>query len=626
MENADPLIGRVIDRKYEIIEKIGIGGEATVYKAFQKNLERTVALKIINPSMRDEEEFIDKFIREAKNLAGIEHLHVVRIYDYGRDGNLSYIVMELLVGNTLDKVINRKKNLTIREIIDYMAPTADALQVIHDKGLIHRDIKSSNIFITDQDRPVLMDFGIAYSPNKTVSLYDLRATPQYMSPEHAAGKKLDGRSDLYSLGVVIYECLTGNVPFIGEDITSIIHKVIHEVPTMPPVIGKNTPKWLQALVTSLLSKEPANRIGTAREVSQILRNQSDTAKTFTVPILKGNKTVYGILASIGILIILAVILMFTTKGREKQSEIVSPSIDKNINSEDSRYLEQANLLFAENNFELAHRFFTRASKVTPGASGIENKLSICKRNIEGLIFSDYYVEIPSASFMMGNNSGGLDEQPEHEVELGTFRIGKYEITNLQYKTFLNALDCQADGHIGNRLVFLSAMNPAIQFTGDRFTVSSGAENFPVFGVTWYGADMFCREFGGRLPTEAEWEYLAMGNPPGNSPELGETAWYRSNSAENSHPVGSKRPNVFGLYDLQGNVWEWCSDNYQPGFYAMSAKNNPSGPLSGSSKVIRGGDFRSPAGILRPSYRSNANPDGFTGDFIGFRMVIPGSGT
>jgi serine/threonine protein kinase len=620
MENSDLLIGKIIDNKYEIIEKIGEGGEATVYKANQTNLDRVVALKIINKSLRDNDDFVNRFIREAKDLAGIEHPNVVRIYDYGKDEDLSYIVMELLNGDTLDKVIHKSVNLGVDQIIRYISPIADALQVIHDKNLIHRDIKSSNIFITNQGRPVLMDFGIAFATNKTVSIHDLRATPQYMSPEHAAGMKLDGRSDLYSLGVVLFECLTGNVPFGGENITVIIQKVINEIPELPAVISKSAPKWLQSLVLVLLNKKPENRIGTAREVHEILQNQRFNETVKTIKKLHQNKTIIAIVVAIGVLLIF-VIAALLLPGKETEAN--NPPMDEsqiNINK------DKALKFFNDNNFELSHRFYFRILQYQPDSPEISEKLAICIKNLVSTLFADEFVEIPGSSFFMGNPKGGSDEKPVHEVILNSFKISRFEITNKQYCVFLNAFNCSSNGIINNSQVFIPEINKAIYFSGDIFKVNTEFNEYPVYGVTWSGAFMFCKNFGGRLPTEAEWEYCAKYSESdfrfSGSNNADEIAWYSNNAAGKTHIVGSKMHNWCGVFDMNGNVWEWCFDNYQPAYYSISEKLNPTGPLSGTSKVIRGGDCTSPLNILRCTYRSNATAEGNTGDLIGFRMVVP----
>ena len=624
MENSDSLIGRIIDNKYEIIEKIGEGGDATVYKANQRNLDRIVALKIINESLRNNEDFVNRFIREAKDLAGIEHPNVVRIYDYGRDENLSYIVMELLIGDTLDRVISKNVKLNTAQIISYISPIADALQHIHDKNLIHRDIKSSNIFITTQGRSVLMDFGIAFTSNKTVSIHDLRATPQYMSPEHAAGLKLDGRSDLYSLGVVIFECLTGKVPFLGENITVIIQKVINEIPELPVLISKTTPKWLQNLVMQLLNKKPENRIGTANEVHRILIEQ--TYREPVKPLYRHFKNSKVMLLGISIVfLIIFLIIMYFLPG--KSSDLVtqneSTAIDK---SQISLYIEKASGFFNENNYELSHKYYLRVLKIKPGSNEATIKLDICHKKISASLFTDPNIKMPAGTFKMGNPNGGSDEKPVHDVSLSQFEISKFEITNKQYCAFLNAYDCNSEGFINNTKVFLPEFNKTIFYSDDLYKLNSDRAEFPVYGVTWYGAAMFCRVFGGRLPTEAEWEYCAQGSTPGyvitGNNSADETAWFSKNSSDQTHKVGSKKPNQAGIFDMNGNVWEWCFDNYQPAYYSISMSQNPQGPASGTSKVIRGGDCTSPPNILRSAYRSNADVEGNTGDYIGFRIVFP----
>lgn len=237
------------------------------------------------------------------------------------------------------------------------------------------------------------------------------------------------------------------------------------------------------------------------------------------------------------------------------------------------------------------------------------------------------VLVEGGTFLMGspNGVGDSDEHPQHQVTLSNYRISKYEVTNAQYAAFLNAKGNQTEG--GSTWYYEGGYMARIQKNGGVFVVSSGYENHPVNYVTWYGAKAYAEWVGGRLPTEAEWEYAARGGKYSQgytyagSNNVDAVAWYYGNSGNNTHPVGQKQPNELGLYDMSGNVWEWCSDWY--GAYSSNAQSNPTGPTSGISKNRRGGDFYYLAG---DGYTRIANRD--EGHLIdrrrtdGFRVVFP----
>ena len=195
--------------RFTIIEEIGRGGMATVYKAKQNNLNRLVALKIIHKNLIHYKEFLERFHREAQLSASLNHHNIVTIYDEGSENGIHYIAMEYLDGIDLHHIIQEKGRLKIDESVNIIAPIAEALNYAHNKGIIHRDIKSSNILITLDGKPVLTDFGIAHAASTTKLTQSgmVIGTPDYMSPEQAIGGEVDAQSDLYSLGIVLYECI-----------------------------------------------------------------------------------------------------------------------------------------------------------------------------------------------------------------------------------------------------------------------------------------------------------------------------------------------------------------------------------------------------------------------------------
>lgn len=261
--------------KYEIMEEVGRGGMATVYKALQKSLNRVVGLKVIHQNLVHDKEFLERFHREAQIAAAISHPNILTVYDEGHTRGIHYLTMEFIDGLDLLKLVKRKKKLTVEEIIKIFVPIAEALDHIHKKGLIHRDIKTSNIIITSEGRPILTDFGIAHaaSSSKLTKTGTVIGTPEYMSPEQAEGRQVDHRSDIYSLGVVIYECLSGRVPFKGENPISTIYKILHE--PLIPIIKKDStlPLWLSDVTSKLLAKDATTRFQNGSVLSQALQNR-----------------------------------------------------------------------------------------------------------------------------------------------------------------------------------------------------------------------------------------------------------------------------------------------------------------------------------------------------------------
>jgi len=192
--------------KYEILEVVGKGGMATVYKARQLNLNRLVAIKVVHPNLIHDTEFLNRFHREAQMAASLNHPNIVMIFDEGSLNGVHFIAMEYLEGKDLHCILQERGKLSVEQTVSIIKPIAEALDFAHSKGLVHRDVKSANILVTDSGRPVLTDFGIAHaaSGTKITQAGSVIGTPEYMSPEQAEGKDLDGRSDMFSLGIVMY--------------------------------------------------------------------------------------------------------------------------------------------------------------------------------------------------------------------------------------------------------------------------------------------------------------------------------------------------------------------------------------------------------------------------------------
>jgi len=240
-----------------------------------------------------------------------------------------------------------------------------------------------------------------------------------------------------------------------------------------------------------------------------------------------------------------------------------------------------------------------------------------------------WVNVSGGTFQMGSNDGDSDEQPIHTVTLSSFEITKYEVTNGQFSEFLNSIGCSADGNFNDaeygNVNYIYMSGAQISYSGGQFVPESGKTDFPVIYVSWYGAHAFALWAGGRLPTEAEWEFAARGGNNSNgytysgSNTVGDVAWYDGNSGNSNHQVGTKAPNELGIYDMSGNVWEWCNDWYDSNYYSSSPQNNPQGPSSGTVRVLRGGSWNYNANNCRVALRYWYDPVVTLYD-IGFRVA------
>ena len=262
------MIGKVIGDRYEILEKIGEGGMSYVYKARCKKLNRYVAVKVLKDSFKDNKDIVEKFKKEATAIANLSNPNIVNVLDVGTQEDLHYIVMELVEGNTLKAVINEKGKLSYEDAINIGLKVANALECAHRSNIVHRDIKPQNILVTSEGFVKVTDFGIAKSTGNTTIQYtnSVMGSAHYFSPEQAKGTYTDCRTDLYSLGVVLYEMVTGRVPFDGDSPVTIALKHMQEEPIPPKNINSRIPNSLNQLIIKAMSKEPIKRYQTSKEI------------------------------------------------------------------------------------------------------------------------------------------------------------------------------------------------------------------------------------------------------------------------------------------------------------------------------------------------------------------------
>ncbi|MCZ6856899.1 MAG: serine/threonine-protein kinase, partial [Gemmatimonadetes bacterium] len=268
------LVRDALKDEYDIEGELGRGGMAIVFHARERSLDREVALKVLPFSLSHDEEFVERFQREARTAAKLEHPNIIPIYRVGKTGNIIYFAMKYLRGKSLADVIREQGKLTPDEIRELLKQCASALGYASHHGIVHRDIKPDNIMYSDRGVAVVTDFGIAKAATGTKLTGTGMAigTPYYMSPEQARAQKVDGRSDLYSLGVVAYQCLTGSVPFDGEDSFSIGYKHIMEE-LAEPELGSPDERAMFQIIRRMMAKDPADRYQDADQVVAALEGR-----------------------------------------------------------------------------------------------------------------------------------------------------------------------------------------------------------------------------------------------------------------------------------------------------------------------------------------------------------------
>lgn len=295
------LIGKMLNNRYEVLEKIGNGGMATVYKAKCHVLNRYVAIKILKDEFTTDSEFIKKFNTEAQSAASLAHPNIVQIYDVCNEENLYYIVMELIQGKTLKEIITEDGILSWKWSVNIAIQIASALETAHKNNIIHRDIKPHNIIITEDGIAKVTDFGIAKAvSNSTITAFGTTiGSVHYFSPEHARGGYTDAKSDIYSLGIVMYEMLTGRVPFDADTPVSVALKQVQEEPVDPMKYNENIPVSVNRIILKAMQKDPNLRYQNATEMLRdlslalkkpnedfvVLATRSDDSPTQKIPTL-----------------------------------------------------------------------------------------------------------------------------------------------------------------------------------------------------------------------------------------------------------------------------------------------------------------------------------------------------
>jgi len=592
--------------KYKIVEKVGQGGFADVYKAVDTTLDRTVALKFLEPRLLREPTFVERFQREAKLAANLKHPHIVFVHEFGWEAGTAYMAMEFLEGRTLKEVVLKEGALPPARILNMVRQMASALDYAHGRGLVHRDIKPSNIMVGADDHVTVMDFGIAKAATQTALTTTGRifGTPEYMSPEQAEGEEEpDARSDIYSLGVVVYEMFTGKVPFSGTTPLSVMRGHADKLPPRPSEVNPAVSPAVEAVLLKALAKKQEARYQSAGEMAAALRQavsgavvEAERARAPSPVVPARPALPWKWVAGVGAAVVVVVGLIIALKSGG------GPTAKPTSMPEAAALAPTATATTALTKTPTPVPPTSTPLPPTPPFTPLPPTPSATP----GMVY------VPAGEFTMGSDEGDSDEKPVHTVYLDAFYIDKTEVTNAQYQKCVEAGACQA---------------PTICDWGEPTYGDASKADHPVVCVSWDGAKAYCEWAGKRLPTEAEWEKAARGTdgrvyPWGNTFDGSrlnfcdrncESDWkdsdaddgYAQTALVGSYPQGAS---PYGALDMAGNVGEWVADWYDSGYYSQSPARNPPGPDSGESRVLRGGSWSGAPLYVRCAIRFWINPD------------------
>jgi serine/threonine protein kinase len=610
--------------RYRVMKKIGQGGMAAVFLAEDTQLGRQVALKLPSFGPQANQERIKRFVREARSSANLQHPNICTIFDADTINDQPFISMAYIEGQSLEELIDPEKPLNQLEAVSRARKVALALAYAHRMGIVHRDLKPANIMLTEDGEPIVMDFGLAkrYSDGdrmeaKLTQDGAFLGTPSYMSPEQVRGEtdQIGPATDIYALGVILFELLTGHTPFSGT-LAVIIGKILSA--PVPPVeeYRKDVDPRLTVICMQAMAKNPKDRFATMADFASTLQRflqavalsnlkldsapvaAAKSSSKIALPpppskmsVIKApaQKRVFAPFWIGGGALLILVALSFVVLRQIENSRLR----EEIANREAERLLARnvfPRSAATEKNRELPQEITLMLGK--------ELKLSM--------------VRIPQGKFMMGSPDSeegrDTDEGPIHGVTLTKdFYLGKYEVTQQQWERVM----------------------------GENPSLEKGI-HLPVTNLSWKQCMEFIRAVNYRyqsegnagrigLPTEAQWEYACRAGSNtkysfGNAnADLDQYSWYESNSDQKLHPVGLKKPNAFGLYDMHGNVWERCSNLGKPE-YSNEPQSDPTGPSSGTTRVSRGGCFKNPPKNLRSAYRHASAMDEVE-RATGFRLAL-----
>jgi formylglycine-generating enzyme required for sulfatase activity/predicted Ser/Thr protein kinase len=600
---------------HRLIRFLGKGGMAEVWYA-ENNLGIPAAIKIMLPQFLGQRQVADRFETEAKAMVQLNHPNIRKVLDYGEYEGLPFIIMEYLEGEDLGQLMVKRSRHLEKEMEQWWRQSLSALAHTHERGIIHRDIKPSNIFLQKNGHIKILDFGIAKIKDEISHTRTGQGlgTVLYMSPEQISDpKRVSPSTDIYSLGMTFASLLRGEpaLDLTEDDSTFNIQlKITKGDINLSGINDVWRARLLSALnITAVdrptafallsASEQPSNpgfsTEDTIIEDSEI-KNPNTESPRSEHPLATNNKPssskyLFPLLIGIGMLVV--GFLFYKKYSGFDSSDVVEVGIIDSMAMEDGEAVveEAVDSVPVMEDTEMNDSKSKSFTTYTETAAGVSFKM----------------VAIPGGIFSMGSNDGGSNERPVHNVNLSAYYMGETEVTQALWQAVMGT-------------------NPSDH---------KNCEECPVEKVSWNDAQKFISKLNQktgkryRLPTEAEWEYAAKGGQSytySGSNDIKDVAWYSENSNRETHPVKQKRANGYGLYDMSGNVWEWCADWYADwyaaDYYSKSPNKNPAGPSAGNWRVLRGGSWYYGSEYCRVANGSYGYPSG--GDIYGgLRLAVSG---
>ena len=627
MEN---LVGKTVER-YNILNKLPEGGMGVVYGALDTRLERSVAIKFIRidkiaPS--DLDHLLKRFEREAKVLARFDHTNIVTIYDYGEYQDQPYLVMQYVAGGSLKDLTSQK--MPWDKALQITLETAKGLTYAHKAGVLHRDIKPGNILMTREGKIKITDFGIARildsGDNTQLTATGMGiGTPDYMSPEQCMGLEANPQSDIYALGVVLYELVTGNKPFTADTPMAVMIKQVHDPLPDPRNFVPDLPEELYKLLLKALAKDPADRFENMQAfelsiqrlqeidlppfIAQIIETEGQQQNATVergskITNLENQDNPATLLADIDLETSVNLEALIPDQQTETlPSEDIKPVAPKHKNK-GKKWIP---LVLIAVTLILVGAVLILTGVIKPFQQGPQIRTQI--NSVDGVT----QVYIGGGKFTMGGLNGPSDQTPVIELYLEPYWMDSYEVTNEKYALCVDAGACNPP--TGKNSISRSEYYGSPDFM-----------KYPVIYVSWQDATDYCVWTGRRLPTEAEWEKAARGNKDQRSYPWGEETptcemLNFNNCKGDTSAIGSFPNNAspYGAFDMSGNVAEWVNDWYRVDTYTKFEFTNPTGPEDGFKKVLRGGSWFTNISKIILSYRDNNYVD-FRGPQAGFRCA------
>ena len=662
--------GSTFAGRYQVIEELGKGGMGKVYKVLDKKIEEEVALKLLKPEIAADEDTIKRFRNELKFARKISHRNVCRMYDLNEEEGTHFITMEYVSGEDLKSTIRKVRQLSVGQTITIARQVCEGLAEAHRLGVVHRDLKPQNIMIDREGNARIMDFGIARSLEaKGITEAGMMiGTPQYMSPEQVEGKKADGRSDIYSLGVILYEMATGRVPFEGDTPLSIAVKHKTEPPPDPREVNAQIPEDLSRLILRCLEKDKEKRYREAEEVLSELSNIERGIPTIEKLLPKRKALTYIAITSLVVLLIVAAIFIWQrTETRRIESLVarLQPAVEAGRFDEVFEILNYSGLELQDVRVKMiTEQVIGKLSiKSTPSKARVtlarvrsEPTLSVGEpmsightpsegralvageyfvyMGLEGMIPLEFLIQVvPGESLRLSRTLIKANKEfagmvriekgvSQNGISIAAFYINKHEVTNAEFFNFVAAggyrvkkfwpEDIIINGHSTPWESALRSFVDQTGIPGPRFwsggKYPDGKEDHPVVGISWYEAMAYARWAGKDLPTWNQWWLAALGETGSVFPWGGDVknTLLRANfGLKGTQPVGSFPLGVSPF-----------------GCYDMAGNVREWLQDSVSSGIIRtvvGGSWKSPSYMFEASHAESFYSE-FYSDEIGFRCV------